>query len=863
MSDWHQDSGEALQSAIQHHQAGRLPQAEALYRRILQQNPRHAVALHLLGVLMGQAGRGDMAVDLLRRAIAIQPNYPDALSNLGNILRDQGKLDEAIAAHRQAIALNPHDPEAHSNLGNALKDQGELCGAIAAQRRAIALNPNLPEAHYNLGVALGAKGVLEEAIAAYRQGIALRPTYPEAHYNLGLALREREQFDEAITAFRQALTCKPNFVEAQYHLGAALRGQGQLDEAVAAFRQTVTLKPDYPEAYCHLGSALKDQGRLEEAVAAYRQAIILRPKFFEAHNNLGNALRSQGYLEEAISAYRQAIALKPDLPQTHNNLGLALGDKGELEAAIAAYCQAVALKPDYPEAHNNLGVALRDLGRLDAAVAAFRQAIALNPDLPEAHNNIGLALSERGEPDGAIAAYRRALTCKPNFPEAHCNLGVALGNRGQLDEAIRAFRQAMTLKPDMAEAHGSLVYALHFHPGYEVRAIADEQRRWNYQHAEPLRKCVLPHANPRDPERRLRIGYVSPDFRNHVVGRNMLPVFRHYDRTQCDVFCYADLRAPDRLTEEFRRHAGTFRVVSPMTDEELAAQIRADRIDVLVDLALHMAGNRMLVFARKPAPVQVTFAGYPGSTGLNAIDYRLSDPYLDPPGMDESCYSEQTVRLPDSFWCYDPQEDRDLPVNLLPALETGGITFGCLNNFCKINDPVLVLWARVLREVEGSRLRLLAPVGAHRERTRERLRQEGIAPARVEFVAYQPRRKYLETYHGIDIGLDTFPYNGHTTSLDSFWMGVPVVTWAGQRAVARAGWCQLSNLGLPEFTGQTPEEFVRIAVALAGDLPRLQQLRVTLRSRMERSPLMDAARFARNIEAAYRQMWRAWCARTC
>jgi predicted O-linked N-acetylglucosamine transferase (SPINDLY family) len=228
--------------------------------------------------------------------------------------------------------------------------------------------------------------------------------------------------------------------------------------------------------------------------------------------------------------------------------------------------------------------------------------------------------------------------------------------------------------------------------------------------------------------------------------------------------------------------------------------------------------------------------------------------------MDESLYTEQTVRLPQTFWCYDPLDDRSLPVNALPALETGAVTFGCLNNFCKFNDTTLVLWAQVLRQVEGSRLLLLAPQGGHRARTLERFGQEGIAPDRVEFVSYQPRRQYLEAYHRIDIGLDTFPYNGHTTSLDSLWMGVPVVTWAGPTVVARAGWSQLSNLGLPELAGRTPEDFVRIAVALARDLPRLQQLRATLRPRMEQSPLMDAPRFAHNIEAAYRQIWRTWCA---
>jgi predicted O-linked N-acetylglucosamine transferase (SPINDLY family) len=271
-----------------------------------------------------------------------------------------------------------------------------------------------------------------------------------------------------------------------------------------------------------------------------------------------------------------------------------------------------------------------------------------------------------------------------------------------------------------------------------------------------------------------------------------------------------------------------------------------------------MARNRLLVFARKPAPVQVTFAGYPGTTGLSAIDYRLTDPYLDPPGLNDRHYSEESIRLCDTFWCYDPLASEPA-VNPLPALGKGHITFGCLNNFCKINASVLKLWAQVLKAIDHSQIMIRTAEGTHRQRTLGLLEQEGITPDRVTFVASQPRPQYLELYHRIDIGLDTFPYNGHTTSLDSFWMGVPVITLVGQTVVGRAGLSQLTNLGLPELIGQTPEQYVGLAAELAGDWPRLAELRATLRARMQKSPLMDAPRFARNVEAAYRAMWRRWC----
>jgi predicted O-linked N-acetylglucosamine transferase (SPINDLY family) len=343
------------------------------------------------------------------------------------------------------------------------------------------------------------------------------------------------------------------------------------------------------------------------------------------------------------------------------------------------------------------------------------------------------------------------------------------------------------------------------------------------------------------------------------VGVNLVPLFRNHDHAAFEIICYSQTARPDSMTQWFQRHADLWRDIAMLSDTELCSQIRRDQVDILVDLSLHTSENRLLVFARKPAPVQVSFAGYPGTTGLTAIDYRLSDPYLDPPGLDESIFSEKTVRLPNSFWCYDPNDGSNLPVGELPAIKSGIITFGCLNNFCKINTTTLNIWSQVLRHVAGSKLLLLAKEGTHQERLRNYLNDRGIAPDRVEFIPYMPRIEYLRQYHRIDIGLDTFPYNGHTTSLDSHWMGVPVVTLVGATTVSRAGWCQLSNLGLTALAGHSSERFARAAIDLANDRQKLVALRSTLRHRMEQSPLMDSAGFTRGIESSYREMWQKWC----
>jgi predicted O-linked N-acetylglucosamine transferase (SPINDLY family) len=497
-----------------------------------------------------------------------------------------------------------------------------------------------------------------------------------------------------------------------------------------------------------------------------------------------------------------------------------------------------------------------ELGRGDAAIAEFRAAIAAKPDFADAHNDLACALRDRGEMDQAVAELRQAVMLKPDYAPAHSNLGNLLKDRGELDAALAAYRQAMFIDPRWITSHQNLLYALNFHPQYDGAAILREHQAFDRLHAQPLANLARSHVNDRDPDRRLRIGYVSPDFRDHVVGRNMLPLLGAHDHERFEIACYALMQRHDAMTLRFGALADIWRDVAADSDDEIAEMIRGDRIDILVDLALHMDGNRLLVFARKPAPVQVTFAGYPGTTGLAAIDYRLTDPYLDPPGINGAFYSEASIRLPGCFWCYDPL-DNGLSVNELPARADGQITFGCLNSFCKVNDAVLAAWSAVMAACPDSRIVILAGAGDHR---RQVLAALGVHPARVEFVGHRARDEYLKLYHRLDLVLDTFPYNGHTTTCDALWMGVPVVSVAGKTAVGRGGLSILSNLGLAELVADSQEGYVRIAADLAHDLSRLSNLRSTLRRRMEQSPLMNAPRFARDIEAAYRRMWRTWCA---
>jgi len=428
------------------------------------------------------------------------------------------------------------------------------------------------------------------------------------------------------------------------------------------------------------------------------------------------------------------------------------------------------------------------------------------------------------------------------------NLANHLKDSGRIEESVEVCRHALSLDPTNAMIHSSLCYKLLFHPDYDRGRIFLEQQLWNERH-----NPNPPPAHDPDvaPNKRLRIGYVSPDFYGHAECFFVLPLLKAHDRSQFEVHCYSSVQQPDKATDLLRSCADVWHDVRPLTDGQLAAKIRHDRIDILVDLTMHMAFNRLPMFALKPAPIQVTWLAYPGGTGLTAMDYRLTDPWIDPPGETDKFYSERSIRLPDSWCCYHPLGD----VPPAAARRPGPVTFGCLNNPCKLNRPTLALWAKVLARVSDSRLLLLVESDHQRRQIADTFSRRGVDPNRLEFTAHHRRREYLRLYDRIDICLDPQIYNGITTTCDTLWMGVPVLTLAGNTAPGRAGLSLLSNVQMPEMIAHDDEQFVALAVDLAADFPRRSQLRGSLRQRISRSPLMNARQFAGAIEAAYRQMW--------
>jgi predicted O-linked N-acetylglucosamine transferase (SPINDLY family) len=567
-----------------------------------------------------------------------------------------------------------------------------------------------------------------------------------------------------------------------------------------------------------------------------------------------------GRLPEAEHLCRAALRADPAHAETLNLLGRIMHALGRPGIGAAFIQKALAHQPDNAAFHRSLGATLLARHRPEEARASFQRALDLVPDCPKAHALLGGALLDLDRFEEAEAALRRAVLLGPERATSHNSLGVALLTQADVEAAIGAFDQARALAPDSPHHHSGLLFASHYVPERTREELFVEAARWGERHARPLEAGIEAHANTPDPDRRLRIGYVSADFHRHPVGYFLETVLLNHDKSQVEVFCYSNSTRIDEMTSRLQARADHWRTLVGTTDAEAAELVRSDGIDLLVDLSGHTGGNRLLLAARKPAPVQAMWLGYFDTTGIRAIDYVIADERVCPPDADR-WYVESIARLPRCYLCYTPPEGAP-EVAPLPADASGQITFGCFNNLPKVSAEVVALWSRILRAVPGSRMVLKSsPLAASRVRERYTrwFAEGGITADRLTFLGKSPHVEYLAAYGGVDIALDPFPYTGGTTTVDGLWMGVPAITLEGDRFVSRMGVSHLTAVGLTDFIVPTREAYFDKAVALAGDLPRLRELRATLREQVAQSPLCDGAGFTGELEAAFRMMWRTWC----
>ena len=635
----------------------------------------------------------------------------------------------------------------------------------------------------------------------------------------------------------------------------------RFSESENIYRRILETSPDSPRALHALGVVAYRQGKQHQAVSMILRALEIKPDFADAYNNLGNIYKDQGNSEGAIECYTKALEINEKHPQAHNNLGVILLDRGEPKEALECFDKALAIWPDYAEAHMHRGNALVNLERIDESVESYEHAIRLRPDYAMAHFNFGIALKKKGDCSEAVCRYRTALGINPDYTEARMNLGNALVSQGLVKEGVDEYRRVLSRDSEHYGIHSNILFTMNYLAEATAETLYIESLRWAEAYEKPRTVKIRPHGNDLSVNRRLRVGYVSPDFRKHSVSYFCVPLFAAHHRHDIELFCYGEVTKPDMTTARIEKLADVWVNTVGMTDGDLVERIRQDRIDILVDLAGHTAKNRLTVFAEKPAPVQVTWLGYPGTTGLSAIDYRLSDDIADPP--DESGYhSEEIIRLPGGFLCYEPPENSP-PISPPPCVEGHGITFGSFNNPAKITLDVLNLWASILSAIPASRLILKSHCFSDEAtclRYFKPFEEFNIEPGRVEFLpAEYATRDHLALYGRVDISLDPFPYNGTTTTCESLWMGAPVITLRGERHAGRVGAGILSRLGLDSLIAGNKDEYLRIAERLSADIDYLTRMRSNLRRMLAESPLCDAEGFARRIETAYRDIWKRWC----
>ncbi len=754
----------------------------------------------------------------------------------------------------------PFELQEHIYRAREAYGSGRLSEARDLCRKILDALPGQSDADALLGLIALQEQRYHVAASHFARLLRSSPHVPEFRYNLGLALAGQRRSAAAAEQFRETLALAPDFVAAHNNLANALKELGDAQGARRHYERALELDARHPGAHNNLAILMNDSGDHEGALVHLRKAIDAAPAFAESWFNLGNTLRSLERFDESVDAYRKTLSLDPGFTECHVCLGQVFQASHRFREAELAYTAALKADPEMADVHYSLGNTLCGLRREADAIAHYHRAVEIEPTYAKARCALARAQRKLSLYQAAVQSVRLAIETCPDSADAHALLGMLLTEQGVSDEALDSLRHAIEIEPD-AGSHSALIWALNCHPGYDGSAILREARRWQAIHAEPLRAEQAELENDPAPERRLKIGYLSPDFKRHPVGFFITPVIREHDRDLFEVICYSSVDEKDEMTDVLKTHADEWCEVRKLDDESLAGMIREAGVDILVDLAGHTRDNRLLTLARRSAPVQVCAGGHFSTTGVDAVDYLISD-WQETPSGSEIDFSEQLLRLPDGYVCYEAPDDAP-PVTSPPFLKQGHVTFCCYNALYKITPRVVDVWATIMKAAAGSRLRMQTGAlndRATRDRYLEMFVRRGVDVDRVELHGPVAHRELLESYAHGDIALDPFPYSGGLTTCESLWMGVPVVTLSGPTFASRHSTSHLRNVGLPELVTDTEQNYIDTATRLAGDVEELKQLRRQLRAKMKASALCDAQRYTRELERALRGAWESWCA---
>jgi predicted O-linked N-acetylglucosamine transferase (SPINDLY family) len=682
------------------------------------------------------------------------------------------------------------------------------------------------------------------------------PNHQFAWKVLSAIYNRTNKISEALYAIQKCVSLNPHDIDSQKNLSFILQQLGKFNEAEENYRKMLSLKCNHIEVYNYLGVVQNKQGKLIEAEESYRKMIELKPDLAEAYNNLGNILNEQGKLIEAEESFKKAITLKPGYFEVYYNMGIMFNDQRKYKEAELSYKKALTLKPDHIETHNNLGNTFKEQGKFDAAEANYKKALTLKPDHVEVHNNLGCMLNEQGKFVEAEISFRKAITLNSDYTEAYSNLGNTLQGLGKIEEAIENYDKAIKVKIDYSNAYHNKNLCLNYSSSYSPLYVYRQHLKFEKQFGEIKTKPTHRVNIIKKPNERLRIGYVSGDFREHSVAYFFKPLLENHNDHVVETFCYYNNIFVDKMTKNLMKASDHWRSIFGITNFEVSKMIKSDKIDILVDLSGHTDNNNLLAFAQKPAPIQVTWLGYPNTTGLSAIDYRFTDLITDPIGETDKIHSEKLFRLANGFLCFQGNK-KVLFQSELPQSHKDYITFGSFNNSSKITPEVIKIWSKILHLVPKSRLILkCSKFKYNKDHFFKLFKSKDLTQDRIHLYEHVPSTNdHLKLYNSIDIGLDPFPYNGTTTTCEALWMGVPVITLLGDRHAGRVGASILTNVGLKDFIARDIDSYIKLAVEISANTKYLKEIRKTLRKKMLKARLCDAHSFAKDIESAYKEIW--------
>jgi predicted O-linked N-acetylglucosamine transferase (SPINDLY family) len=875
-----------LAEALASHRAGNFPQAERRYSDILEIEAANPKVLTLFGTLRAQQGDFQDAIRLLGRSLKIDKRQPFALNSLGNALHAMKRHGEAIVQYERAIGLKA-DHVAYTNRGNALMALNRHAEALQSYSKAIALDPGYAEAHSKRGDILRALKRNEDAILSYDAALARRPGFAQDHFGRALALQAWGRADLAVTAYDEAITHRADFAEAYNNRGNALASLGHYQGALDSYVEAIRLRPDYAEAWNNRGNALRALDRSPEALDHYERAIGLNSKYAMAHYNCGITLRSSGRYDEALARFQNAASLDPNFADAHVQCGHILRTLDRPKEALANYDSAIRADPSSAEVHRSRGELLRKFNRHDEAVKSYDCAIALKPDLAAAHLGRGLSLKALKRDAAALVSYDTAVALRPDEAAGHYYRSIVLRDLHRLDEALASISQAVELDGKYPYARGQLfnikMHMCDWDGLAAARAAVVEGVEAGELAAVPFplqlidcdlslyRKCAelfmekesaisLPAAPSKvdreAADRRIRVAYLSADFHAHATAYLMAGVFEEHDRSRFET--YGVSFGPDDETEmraRIEKGFDHFFDARGCDNAQVASLLREWQIDMAVDLKGHTRDARPGIFALRPAPIQVSYLGFSGTSGVDYFDYLIADRIV-VPEEHQPHYSEKLVYLPDTYQCNDSK--RPAGGNPTSRAESGlpdqGFVFCCFNHNYKITPEVFHAWMRILAQVDDSVLWLLRSNPAAERNLRREAEKSGVSGERLIFAPRLPYADHLARLRLADLFLDTLPYGAHTTASDALWSGVPVLTRMGRAFAGRVGASLINAVGLPEMVTYSMAEYEARALALVRDRALLAEIRSTLARNRSTHPLFDTARFTRHLEAAYVRM---------